>query len=214
MTLRLSVSREQLWQYVAAAPWTHAGYTIAKDSFRYNSAVQRLVSRRDGFVSADGDYTTGVGLSHGGARLNDTAMLGQLLPSVTTVPLAVPSCSILHPSGRHDGDLELRLNVVTSVAGFVAVELRAMGQQQLQETLAAGSAILADADSALPGFALDEAVPIKGNFISRAAEWRNGDLMSTSRSLRALAGREVHVHVVLAAAQLFSLEFVCVSSPV
>ena len=109
----------------------------------------------------------------------------------------------------------LRLNVVTSVAGFAAVELRdTTGQQEEQHGPAtAASAGAANASSALSGFALGEAVPIKGNFISRAAEWRQGGVMSTSRSLKALAGREVSVHVVLAAAQLFSLEFVCVSSP-
>jgi len=212
-------SREQLWQYVAAAPWTHAGYTIAKGSFGHNSAVQRLVSRRDGFVSADGDYTAGIGLSRGGANLSNAAALGQLLPSITTVPLAVPSCSSSSSSsssGDGDGDVELRLNVVTSVAGFAAVELRdTTGHQQEEQhgPATAASAGAANASSALSGFALGEAVPIKGNFISRAAEWRQGGVMSTSRSLKALAGREVSVHVVLAAAQLFSLEFVCVSSP-
>ena len=170
---------EQLWQYVAALPFTHAGYTIAKHSFRSNSAIQRLVSRRDGFVSADGDYTAGIGLSDGGANLTCTAVRDQL-PSITTVPLRIPTCS------GHADRIELRLNVVTSVAGFAAVELRG-------------------ADAPLAGFELEIAVPIKGNFVSRAAEWGENN----NRSLTALAGRKVRVHAVLAAAQLFAIEFTC-----
>ena len=48
--------------------------------------------------------------------------------------------------------------MVTSVAGFAVVELRRTGVGQ----------------GALAGFALGEAVPMKGNFISRAAEWSSG----------------------------------------
>ena len=172
-------------RYASSSPWTHAGYTIAHASFGLNTAIQRLVSRRDGFVSVDGDYTAGIGLSSGGANLTVAAVRDQL-PYITTTPLRIPSTTC----AGVDGHIELRLNVVTSVAGFAATELL-------------------DGDSATPikGFELDKSSPIKGNFISRAAEW----LPRNRRSLNAFAGQEVRVRVVLAAAQLYALEFVCAS---
>mgnify|MGYP003337283100 CR=1 FL=1 len=147
-----------------------------------------MVSRRDGFVSVDGDYTLGIGLSRGGANLSAQAVREQL-PYIMTTPLRVPSTPCTGVNGR----VELRLNVVTSVAGFAAVELLHGG---------------AGGDNApIKGFELENASPIKGNFISRAAEWSPQNL----RSLDALAGHEVRVRVVLAAAQLYSLEFTCAS---
>eukprot|EP01050_Picozoa_sp_SAG11_P010478 SAG11_NODE_1050_length_6025_cov_5.835974_2_plen_795_part_00 len=177
---------EQIWQYVAASPFTHAGYTIAKHSFRSNSAVQRLISRRDGFVSVDGDYTAGIGASAGGANLSGAKAV-QALPFITTVPLTVPATC-------QNGHVELRLNVKTSVAGFAAVELQHVSGGKTPAT-------------PIRGFELANAAPIKGNFISRAAEWATDH----HRSLNALAGSEVQLHVVLAAAQLYSIEFLCVA---
>ena len=153
-----------------------------------NTAIQRLVSRRDGFVSADGDYTVGISLSRGGADLSSQAVREQL-PYITTGPLRIPSTACTSA----DEHIELRLNVLTSVAGFAAVELRSDGST---------------GEAAIKGFELENNAPIKGNFISRAAEW----LPHNHRSLDALAGQEVRVHVVLAAAQLYSLEFACASA--
>eukprot|EP01048_Picozoa_sp_COSAG05_P003791 COSAG05_NODE_183_length_14758_cov_90.142506_3_plen_613_part_00 len=178
---------EQVWQYVSASPFTHAGYTIGKDSFRSNSAIQRLILRRDGFVSVDGDYTIGIDASNGGANLS--AKVVKSLPSITTVPLPIPvACQ--------DGHIiELHLNVKTSVAGFVAVELRGV------DTARVGGG------TPVHGFELANAIPVKGNFISRAVEWT----AAHHRSLNALAGTRVQLHVVLAAAQLYSIEFACVA---
>ena len=62
------------------------------------------------------------------------------LPTFTTTPVRVPML------GAGCRDIELRINTITSVAGFVAVELRT-------------------ADRDLPGYGLASSNQIKGNFI-------------------------------------------------
>lgn len=98
---------EQVYQYFGAWPHSH-GNTDPQG--RNDTAIVRHVSRRDGWVSADGDYA---GLSGFG---NDTTRQ----PSVTTVPLPVPCCG-------DSSAAQLWLNMKTSVVGFIAVELRCAG---------------------------------------------------------------------------------------
>ena len=185
----LSSNGESVYQYVTGTPFTHAGWELQTEfAWKNNSAVERLVLRRDGeaacarstctrrcsplrlrpgFVSVDGGYQ---GLGEDGTAI----------PSVTTVPLHVPRCAA-------GGDVRLKLNVITSVVGFVKV------------------ALLDAAGKSLPGFELANADAILGNFISRAASWGNGQRLS----LGSVAGQQVALHMELADAQLFSVAFEC-----
>jgi len=75
----------------------------------------------------------------------------------------------------------------------------------------------------IPGFTLAETNCIKGNFIARPASWGDPNITQVafhrfvttnpnnfSRSLNQLAGQKIKIKLVLPAAQLFSLAFVCV----
>ena len=102
------------------------------------------------------------------------------MPQFTTVPVRVPPIA-----SCSNGTIQLRLNAQTNVVGFVAVELLNIGQP-------------------IPGFARNESDIIVGNFLSRPATWRGGQANVSS-----LAGREVQLHVMFAAARVFSFQFVC-----
>lgn len=84
------------------------------------------------------------------------------------------------------GGVQLFANVITSVAGFVAFELR-------------------NASTPIAGYELESADRLKGNAIAAAASWRSGSLST----LAPLSGQAVHVHVALADARLFSLRLDC-----
>lgn len=129
------------------------------------------------------------------------------LPSFTTVALAVPTncpapqnstvnltnghgdtVSWYHgPLWKLTGGVQLLVNMQTSVAGFVAIELQ--GENGL----------------ALPGYSLDDADNLKGSALNAVASWRNGSLASLSL----LAGTNVSLRVVLPSAKLFSLKLAC-----
>ena len=154
--------------------------------------------RVDGWVAIEGPY-----LFRGP---DGPAALSQL-PSFTTVALAVPSncpaprnSSVNLTNGHGDavswyhgplwkltGGVQLVVNMQTSVAGFVAIELQ--GENGL----------------ALPGYSLDEADKLKGNALDAVASWRNGSLASLSL----LAGTNVSVRAVLPSAKLFSIKLAC-----
>ena len=74
----------------------------------------------------------------------------------------------------------------TSVVGFVAVEL------------------VEPSGAALPGFAQRDADILVGNFLERPATWRGGNA-----TINVLGGRSVQLHVLFAAAKVFSFQFVC-----
>ena len=96
-------------------------------------------------------------------------------PHATTVPILVPSqCSA-----------SLYVNFVSSVAGFVAVELRHPN------------------GTAIDGFRLEDADKLKGNAI--ASSWGSG----VRSSLGSLAAAPVAVHVALVDAKLYSLSLHC-----
>ena len=141
--------------------------------------VVLLEQRLDGFVSVDAEFLFD----------NDTAKM----PGFTTRAVTVPNVtSCVSPSmpglTQLNAQLQLRLNVQTSVVGFVAVELLEPG-----------------AATAVAGFAHRDADIIVGNFLERPVTWRGGNA-----TINALGGRSVQLRVLFAAAKIFSFQFVCV----
>ena len=106
-----------------------------------------------------------------------------MLPSFVTVPLLVPTCP---PPGFP----RLLVNALTSVVGYVAVELRG------------------DSPDPLPSFTFDLSTRIKGNYIARAASWRQ-ETGHFTQSLAGLAGKSVRVAGLIPGAKVFSLTLEC-----
>ena len=106
-----------------------------------------------------------------------------MLPSFVTVPLLVPTCP---PPGFP----RLLVNALTSVVGYVAVELRG-----------------AHSPDPVPSFTFDLSTRIKGNYIARAASWRQGGHFT--QSLAGLAGKSVRVAARIPGAKVFSLTLEC-----
>lgn len=88
------------------------------------------------------------------------------------------------------GGLALLINVQTSVAGLLYLEL--------QEQSSNGEW------SAVHGFSLAESDPIRGNFVRKAASWRRGNT-----NLSELAGKTVRIVAAVADAKLFSFTLGC-----
>lgn len=88
---------------------------------------------------------------------------------LTTVPL------------KFDGN-SLELNVQTSVAGHVRVELLRNGKP-------------------IPGYSADDADPIKGNFIAKTVTWNGQSDVSS------LAGEPVQVRFMMRDAKLYAFQF-------
>ena len=106
-----------------------------------------------------------------------------MLPLFVTVPLLVPTCP---PPGFP----RLLVNALTSVVGYVAVELRG------------------DSPDPLPSFTFDLSTRIKGNYIARAASWRQ-ETGHFTQSLAGLAGESVRVAGLIPGAKVFSLTLEC-----
>jgi len=109
------------------------------------------------------------------------------LPSFTTVPLSVPGGD----SGRWHCEpgaaLVLQANVETSVSGLVYV------------------AVLDGASGeALPGMALGDADPVRGNFLRKTVSWRGNATWGGG-----LRGGRVALRVAMADAKLYSVAWVC-----
>jgi hypothetical protein len=111
------------------------------------------------------------------------------LRRVTVRPWGFASlCADVHgealtPPVTFDGR-RLSLNLATSAAGSVRVELQ-------------------DAEGrALPGFSLDEAVPLYGDTLDATARWQSGE------DLSGLQGQALRLRFVLEDADLYSLQFV------
>ena len=92
---------------------------------------------------------------------------------------------------RVRGGVQLLVNAVTSVVGWVRVGLLAQG-----------------GTGPVPGMALADADPIVGNALAAAASWQGGALASLS----ALAGTKVALRVAMADAKLFSLKLACAAA--
>ena len=135
----VSANGEELRLFANLHPFSHGAGVIRHDpsfaggSTQPNEGIYAYTLRRDGFGSVLGGYGgTPAEPQHG---------------EITTVPIALPACN-----SSHD-DLQLRLNLVSSVSGAVRAELR-------------------DVEGApLPGYELAASDAIRGNFVDRTVGW-------------------------------------------
>ena len=124
------------------------------------------------------------------------------------------SCEACYASNttRVSGGVELLVNMQTSVAGYVAIEV--LSQPALPRPIdsidqsATGSARSHESLRPVGGFSLAEADHLKGSAIGAAASWQAGRLASLS----ALAGRRVALRVAMVDAKLYSLRMVCAAA--
>ena len=113
-----------IYLYEAAQSMTHGGAHVG--TVHNNSGVALLALRRDGFVSVQADYIFP-------AQCDACERSYDHLPSFTTVPLLVPrgcpppvnrtrfrpGSSWKEPRQEISGGVVLRVNLITSVVGFV-----------------------------------------------------------------------------------------------
>eukprot|EP01051_Picozoa_sp_SAG22_P002755 SAG22_NODE_126_length_18820_cov_10.207788_2_plen_212_part_00 len=177
------------------------------------SGVALLALRRDGFVSVFAPFVFP-------AKCDACERVYDHIPTITTVPLLVPSGCPLPRVNTHSNDtvggVVLRVNLQTSVVGFAMFELQHGGDGDGDEE---GPGPGADGEQVeregnpVPGYELDRSDHLKGNFIDHPASWWRGSSSHAkdghTNSLSALAGRWVAVKVVLTDADLFSLTFDC-----
>ena len=177
--MALALDERSVLSFAVTAPFTHSGLTgtqfpcpnrTACNGVHQRTQVELLEQRLDGFVSVDAEYLFD----------NDTAKM----PGFTTRAVTVPNVTSCEAPAT---ELQLRMNLQTSVVGFVSVEL------------------VEPAGAALPGFAQSDADIIVGNFLERPATWRGGNA-----TVNALGGWSVQLRVLFAAAKVFSFQFVCV----
>ena len=104
-------------------------------------------------------------------------------------------CRVAFPPGSNGtglaGGVQLRLNVETSVAGFVVVE------------------VLDRKGDPVAGMAAGDADRIKGSAVGAVASWQQGALATLSR----LAGQPVQLRVLMADARLFAIRLACAPPP-
>ena len=131
-----------------------------------NTGIARATVRVDGFGSLTAPYEFSDNVS--------------ALSYFETAALQLPA------AGACAASLQLHLNVQTSVAGYVATELRD-----------------ASTGAALPAFSAQNADPVRGNFVRRPVSWLG------ATSLNSLTGRAILVRVYAADAHIFSLTFRC-----
>lgn len=112
--------------------------------------------------------------------LCQTGLVGGVLCKRTHLPHP-PQYSI-------EGGVQLLLNVETSVAGFVAVEVQEPGS-----------------GGPVQGMELNASDRTKGSAVGAIASWNQGSLASLS----ALAGKEVQIRVAMTDASLFSIRLAC-----
>ena len=106
---------------------------------------------------------------------------------VCTTAVTVPKCA---PST----EAEVRLNVVTSVAGFVAVEL--LGQ---------------DGRTPLAGYEMASSNPITGNFIARPASWGSDARYTQAVPAETQGTSGLRLRIKLPGAELYSITIACAS---
>ena len=104
-------------------------------------------------------------------------------------------CHAVFPPGSNGtglvGGVQLRLNVETSVAGFVVVE------------------VLDRKGEPVAGMAAGDADRIKGSTVGAVASWQQGALATLSR----LAGQPIQLRVLMADARLFAIRLACAPTP-
>lgn len=125
--------------------------------------------RRDGFVSVDAGYHFS----------NSVQGLPQF---VAKEPLTIPTTC--------DGVLRLRVNFVSSVAGYVLVGLELPDESSKQNLQT--------------GFRVSDANKLVGNSVNAVAKWRGN-----TTSIDDLAGMTVMVRVAMVDARLFSVKMTC-----
>jgi hypothetical protein len=121
-----------------------------------------------------------------------------------------------HEGGVHDRLLRLvqRLDGFVAVApadpakgtaGFVTKPLTFSGDHlEMNLAASAGSVRVELQDAAghpLPGFALADCVPVRGDHLAATVAWKNGS------GVKSLAGKPVRIRVELAGAKLFAFQF-------
>ena len=139
---------------------------------------------------ATGRHNSGVGMaslrSDGFVSINAPRVFNvpaDELPGFTTVPLTVPSfkCEPLTPR------LVLQANVQTSISGLMLVEV-----------------IGSSDNKALLGMALDDADPIRGNFMKTKISWRGN--YSWAEQIR---GSLVRLRIAMTDTKLYSMSWAC-----
>jgi hypothetical protein len=167
--------QEEIYLFSGAAPYTH-GSDGATSPGASSSAIERWKLRFDGFGFLEGEYIFGPAAE---------------IPMVTTSPLLLPRCL-----GRKNS-LELHVNVITSVVGYVKIGL----------TPSNGSA---STDPFNP-YSLVASNAIKGNYLRRAASWGQPGSKTWRQTLNDLRGQHVVATVLMPDAKLFSLTARCKS---
>jgi len=163
----LSPNGNNVYLYASGQPFTHGGDS-ANQTWKNNTGIRILTLRRDGFVSVDAPYDF-----KGGSN-------NSLYPQLKTVNVTVPALPC--PHGLH---VCAAVNMVTSVAGFVAVGVETDGVE-------------------VAGFGLGVANRLKGNAVAAKATWGIG-----GGSMDTLVGKEVSFRVAMADSSLYSLDFAC-----
>lgn len=162
-----STDGNEIYLYYAGEPFTH-GDDLTNHTFGNNTGVGMVRLRRDGFVSVDSPTEF--------YKASDR----EPYPSLTTTAVRVPTdCAV-------DEELYVVVNAVTSVVGWVALEIMQQG-------------------TAVPGYELSVANPLVGNFVRARATWGNGTVAAVTH----LAGREVAFRVAMADASLYSIALRC-----
>eukprot|EP01113_Clastostelium_recurvatum_P012034 TRINITY_DN161_c0_g1_i2.p1 TRINITY_DN161_c0_g1~~TRINITY_DN161_c0_g1_i2.p1 ORF type:complete len:547 (+),score=86.15 TRINITY_DN161_c0_g1_i2:41-1681(+) len=132
------------------------------------SAMGRASIRRDGFVSLTTDYN-----------------LPMPQAAIVTRPLVLPSASLC------SGKQELHVNIETSIAGYVSVE------------------ILSASGLPIPGYTRGEFISIKGNFIRVPLMWNVGGAYNTD--VKKLANNQtIQLSFEMSHTKLYALEVACV----
>lgn len=143
-----------------------------------NTEIRRVSYRMDGFAGLYGQYS----FADGGK------------PYFRTHNLTLPSleaCSRQVSDRQMKIDIELHINAKTSVVGYVAVGL-----------------VNATDEKPLPGFAVSDANPITGDFISRPVSWGANE-GKAYRSLLQFAGLTIQMHTQFPDSILYAIQFVC-----
>ena len=191
-----SANGEDLFLYYAGQPYTHGSAAYTDGSFRNNTGIGLLRVRKDGFVAMESPYD-----------------FRSPAPSFTTHPIQLPGdgtggsisssggnvSSLAAECAGRGQELQLVVNMITSVAGYVAVEVLA-----------------ADGEPRQPGdarYAMSNADRLKGNAITAVASWSwsEGAAGKTDRisTISGWSGRSITLRVELVDAKLFSIKVRC-----
>lgn len=180
----LDSRREELSLFSSAMPFTHGSGWVGAG--KNNTAVERWRLRVDGFASLDGDYS----------------FASDELPTAITRRVKLQRC-------QHDNmSLELHVNTITSVVGYVKIGLAITTHTGGLSKNDSSSSNAVAARSSM--FTLQASNAIRGNFIRRPASWGVPGTATYVQALDDLAGQEIVATIQMPDAKLFSLTFECV----